>query len=66
MEILRFDEAFKELIDNKRTISRKAWLPSWDISYDEENKEIIYFDGHGSQRWCPSHEDIVSTDWQIV
>ncbi|GKX66205.1 Thoeris anti-defense Tad2 family protein [Inconstantimicrobium mannanitabidum] len=63
---MRFDEIFKILMDSRKTISRKAWLPCSELSYDVTNKQIVFFDGHSFQRWCPSHDDIVAMDWEVV
>jgi len=62
---MRFDEALKEIFDNEQAISRESWSIGY-LEYNKLNKEILFFDGHGSQRWCPSHQDIVATDWEII
>lgn len=62
---MRFDEAFREMVDNAKSISRKSW-PVGCLLYDKITKEIEYDDGHSLQRWCPSHGDVIATDWRLI
>ncbi len=62
---MRFDESFKEMIDNAKTISRKSWSVGC-LLYNKQSKEIEYYDGHCIQRRNPAHKDIAASDWELI
>jgi len=63
---MRFDKAFKEMIDNYQPITRT--VESWDNScllYNEATNEIE-FTNDSVSNWEPTHEDILATDWIMI